>query len=31
LRTFPLRIESGMIEVCIPDTPPGMEDLPVTF
>ena len=31
LRTFPLRIEAGMIEVCIPDTEPGMEDLPVTF
>jgi anthranilate 1,2-dioxygenase ferredoxin component len=31
LRTFPLRIEAGMIEVCIPDTPPGMDDLPVTF
>lgn len=29
LRTFPLRIESGFIEVCIPDTRPGMEDLPV--
>ncbi len=31
LRTFPLRIESGIIEVCIPDTAPGMEDLPVAF
>jgi anthranilate 1,2-dioxygenase ferredoxin component len=31
LRTFSLRIESGMIEVCIPDTPPGMEDLPVNL
>lgn len=29
LRTFPLRVAAGMIEVCIPDGPPGMEDLPV--
>lgn len=29
LRTFPLRIENGMIEVCLPDAAPGMEDLPV--
>lgn len=29
LRTFPLRIESGFIEVCISDTCPGMEVLPV--
>jgi anthranilate 1,2-dioxygenase ferredoxin component len=31
LRTFELRIANGMIEVCVPDTPPGMEDLPVAF
>jgi anthranilate 1,2-dioxygenase ferredoxin component len=29
LRVFALRIEGGMIEVCVPDTAPGMEDLPV--
>jgi anthranilate 1,2-dioxygenase ferredoxin component len=28
LRTFPVRIENGMIEVAVPDTPPGLEDLP---
>jgi anthranilate 1,2-dioxygenase ferredoxin component len=31
LRTFELRITNGMVEVCVPDTPPGMEDLPVAF
>jgi anthranilate 1,2-dioxygenase ferredoxin component len=31
LRTFPLRIEGDMIEVDVPDTAPGMEDLPVTL
>jgi anthranilate 1,2-dioxygenase ferredoxin component len=31
LRTFPLRIEGGMIEVDVPDTAPGMEDLPVNL
>jgi anthranilate 1,2-dioxygenase ferredoxin component len=31
LRTFSLRLENGMIEVCVPDTLPGMEDLPVTI
>jgi anthranilate 1,2-dioxygenase ferredoxin component len=31
LRTFELRLTDGMIEVCIPDTAPGMEDLPVAF
>ena len=29
LRTFPLRIENGMIEVSVPDEKPGMEELPV--
>jgi anthranilate 1,2-dioxygenase ferredoxin component len=29
LRSFPLRIEDGMIEVQIPNDLPGMEDLPV--
>jgi anthranilate 1,2-dioxygenase ferredoxin component len=29
LRTFPLRIEGGTIEVAIPDTPPGIDELPV--
>lgn len=31
LRTFALRIENGMIEVCVPDAVPGMEDLPVVI
>lgn len=30
LRKFPLRIVSGKIEVAVPVTPPGMEDLPIT-
>lgn len=29
LRTFPVRVENGQIEVCVPDTPPGMEELPL--
>lgn len=29
LRRFPLRIEAGMIEVAVPDTPPGIDELPV--
>jgi nitrite reductase/ring-hydroxylating ferredoxin subunit len=29
LRVFPIRVDAGMIEVCVPDTGPGMEDLPV--
>ena len=29
LRTFALRIAGDMIEICIPHTPPGMEELPV--
>jgi anthranilate 1,2-dioxygenase ferredoxin component len=29
LRTFAVRIAEGMIDVYIPDAPPGMEDLPV--
>jgi anthranilate 1,2-dioxygenase ferredoxin component len=29
LRTFPLRTAAGMIEVAVPCTPPGMEELPV--
>lgn len=31
LRTFPLRVEQGMIEVCVPDDQPGMEELPITL
>lgn len=32
LRTFPLRVtDSGMIEVAVPDEPPGMAELPVTI
>jgi anthranilate 1,2-dioxygenase ferredoxin subunit len=30
LRVFPLRIQSGMIEVAIPTELPGLEDLPLT-
>jgi anthranilate 1,2-dioxygenase ferredoxin component len=29
LRSFPLRIEAGMIEVAVPTAVPGMADLPV--
>ncbi len=29
LRQFPLRIENGMIEVAVPNQPPGMDELPV--
>jgi 3-phenylpropionate/trans-cinnamate dioxygenase ferredoxin subunit len=29
LRIFPLRIADGMIEVAVPDTPPGIDELPV--
>ncbi len=29
LRSFPLRIEAGMIEVAVPATAPGTADLPV--
>ena len=29
LRTFPLRIENGTIEVSLPDEAPGMDELPV--
>lgn len=29
LRSFPLRVTDGMIEVCIPDTAPTIEELPV--
>jgi anthranilate 1,2-dioxygenase ferredoxin component len=31
LKTFPLRIEGGMIEVEVPDTAPGLEDLPIVL
>lgn len=31
LRTFPLRVEQGMIEVCVPDEQPGMDELPITL
>jgi anthranilate 1,2-dioxygenase ferredoxin component len=31
LRTFPLRITDGMIEVAIPDDQPGMDDLPIAL
>jgi len=29
LRSFPLRVSDGTIEVCVPDNPPGMDELPV--
>ncbi len=29
LRTFPLRVENGVIEVCVPDAQPNMDELPV--
>lgn len=31
LRTFPVRIENGMIEVSIPDAAPGLEELPIAL
>ncbi len=31
LRTFPVRVEGGQIEVCIPDEAPGMDELPVVL
>lgn len=31
LRTFPVRVRDGMIEVAVPDEVPGMEDLPVSI
>lgn len=29
LRSFPVRVENGLIEVSVPNEPPGMEELPV--
>lgn len=29
LRTFAVRVEAGMIEVAVPDAPPGIEETPV--
>jgi anthranilate 1,2-dioxygenase ferredoxin subunit len=29
LRTFALRVTDGMIEVCVPDSAPSMDELPV--
>ena len=31
LRTFPVRIMNGTIEVAVPGAPPGMEEMPVTY
>ena len=31
LRTFPVRIAGGTIEVAVPGQPPGMEEMPVTY
>ncbi len=31
LRTFALRIEGGMIQICVPDEQPGMDELPVSL
>lgn len=30
LRTFPVRVVAKMIEVCVPDVPPGLDELPVS-
>ncbi len=29
VRTFPLRVQAGMIEISVPDAPPGMDETPV--
>ncbi|MDE2410355.1 MAG: nitrite reductase (NAD(P)H) small subunit [Sphingomonadales bacterium] len=29
LRVFPVRVQSGMVEVCVPDAPPGIDERPV--
>ena len=29
LRVFPLRVEGDMIEVCVPDSPPDITEVPV--
>ena len=29
LRTFAVRTTDGMIEVCVPDSPPGIDELPI--
>ncbi len=31
LRSFPVRIEAGQIEVCVPDEAPGMDELPIAL
>jgi nitrite reductase/ring-hydroxylating ferredoxin subunit len=31
LRTFPVRVEGGQIEVCVPDEAPGMDETPVVI
>lgn len=31
LRTFPVRVEEGQIQVSVPDEAPGMEELPVVL
>lgn len=31
LRTFPLRVRDGTIEICIPEIAPGLDELPTTF
>lgn len=31
LRTFPVRVREGMVEVAVPDAAPGIEELPVTL
>jgi anthranilate 1,2-dioxygenase ferredoxin component len=31
LRSFPVRIEGGAIEVCVPDAAPGMDELPIAL
>lgn len=31
LRRFPVRVEAGMIEVAVPEGPPGMDEIPVSL
>ena len=31
LRTFPVRVVDGQVEVAVPDAKPGMEELPIQF
>jgi len=31
LRTFPVRVVDGRVEVCVPDAAPGIEEVPVVI